>query len=668
MKKKTSQSSKKDRTRNDKGIILEQIVAMLHEVEGVKVEKNVKLTPKSGDETRKREIDVLLTSEITGYETRVAIQCKNYDKPITIGQIGEFRDLLEDANIPLQHGIIVSINGYQSGATQRAKELGIKALVLEGLDKTRLKKEIKDTFQYFIHLLLIVENIYISTKVSKIYAYFFWDENKQLCGLLTDLIVSKWRNGEIPLTLGEYPIKLKLPVGWYQILNEELITPESMSADVRVVAYVAEMKGKLEEYKLKEADSDKIERFHTKADFDVINNLIKTTQEEPIFTEKELEKLKKGVNISVENRIRLPKIFVFNHFEPINEKAFNFVMKDAKNISLEEINKLPIPTIEEMEGDSPSPMQEPGVMGEPVIVENENGELIDVRLLAKQSRFSEIVKLFPLLQKYPRNDFAKYLSTAFYFQGKSALIKSKDEEPDFKGVFESQAFNMFRKAIQLSSKPIEMCLTVGLSLGKNQFYERAVEYFKKVVLAQPKNDLARYYLAQTFVNMGNLDDAANLINETTKLLKPIPTKILMLAVKIYNIEEQHQEAGNTLINIWQNDSKGVIENEFWHQLILDVYDNYRVLGTLFILCELNLYYVDKFIHKSLQDKLKETFEFVVSNLEEIHNLMNITMDEEAINEFYLLLSKANKKADELNEFYPTNAWQDRLSAISEISN
>src|SRR5437588_3856502 len=163
---KSNPKPKKDRTRNDKGILLEQIVSMLHKAEGVKVETNVFLPPKSGDQSRRREVDVLLTSDVAGYQARIAIQCKNYGKPITIGQIGEFRDLLEDVGLPPQYGIIVSVHGYQAGAAKRAEELGIKALVLEGLDATRLKAEIKDTFQFFVYLLLVVEDMHIRTEIA----------------------------------------------------------------------------------------------------------------------------------------------------------------------------------------------------------------------------------------------------------------------------------------------------------------------------------------------------------------------------------------------------------------------------------------------------------------------------------------------------------------------
>ena len=72
---------KKDRTRNDKGILLEQIVSMLHKTEGVKVETNVFLPPKSGDQSRKREIDVLLTGNVAGHPVRLCIQCRNYCNP-----------------------------------------------------------------------------------------------------------------------------------------------------------------------------------------------------------------------------------------------------------------------------------------------------------------------------------------------------------------------------------------------------------------------------------------------------------------------------------------------------------------------------------------------------------------------------------------------------------
>lgn len=65
-----------------KGKIVEALVALLHETPGVKVETNVKLPPKHGDPERRREIDVLLTGKIAGYDVRIPFSCKNEALPI----------------------------------------------------------------------------------------------------------------------------------------------------------------------------------------------------------------------------------------------------------------------------------------------------------------------------------------------------------------------------------------------------------------------------------------------------------------------------------------------------------------------------------------------------------------------------------------------------------
>src|SRR6185436_2122345 len=73
-----------------KGKLVEFIVASMHNSPGVKVETNVRLTPKNAKTKRKREVDVLLTSHIADYEVRLPIECKNYKKVIGVAMIGEF--------------------------------------------------------------------------------------------------------------------------------------------------------------------------------------------------------------------------------------------------------------------------------------------------------------------------------------------------------------------------------------------------------------------------------------------------------------------------------------------------------------------------------------------------------------------------------------------------
>lgn len=659
---------KKDRTRNDKGILLEQLVAKLHEDEGVKVETNVFLPPKSGDQSRAREIDVLLTRDIAGYPVRVAIQCKNYGKPINIGQVGEFKDLLEDVGIPCQQGIMVSVNGYQSGAINRAKELEIKTLVLEGLDETRLRAEIQETFQFFVPLLLVVEEMKITTDIAdNNYAFFFCDEDKKVCGFFTDLIVSRWRNGEIPMRLGEYSIDLKLPQGWHQVFNDKFIYPSAMSVKVRVVCYLAEMSGKVEEFKLKEAHTDKVQKFHLQANFDVLNNLIKASREEPIFTEEELKNSKKDARTSVENRFRLPKIFVRNHLEPVSEQAFKFFMKGIENLTLEEIGKLPQPKFEEVEGDTFSPMQERAALGEPVIIDDGSGNLIDVRLLIKKRKFSEVIDLFPYLARFPRKDFAEYLTVAFISQGGRLLEKSLSEDPEVKKAIETQAFNLFDRAIEISPDITDAYIFLGVIFGENALYEKSIDCFQRVISAQPQNSMARYNLARAFLKSGKPADALNTLNKAIEEIEEVQPELYLLRAGLLKKEEKYQEAAADLATVWQTDSEEIIENERSHKLVQDVFNNHQGIGTALMVSDIYLYYARKFAKANSLDESKSYLDSAVTFLENVYQVIK----DRKLNDFYEgsfnpVLSKADSLIDELGSIYPTDLWKGKVESLKHI--
>ncbi|HEV7905206.1 MAG TPA: restriction endonuclease, partial [Pyrinomonadaceae bacterium] len=160
-------SAKKPSSNARKGRLVEAIVALMHDYKGVKVERNVHLTPASGDQTRKREIDVLLTSHVADYPVRIAFQCKNERRKIEPEDIGAFADALDDVGIPPQHGIFVCVNGYTNGALMRAKEKGIRALVLKGLTKDRLASEVAKAFQFNVYLLAEVRGLSVTNNVSK---------------------------------------------------------------------------------------------------------------------------------------------------------------------------------------------------------------------------------------------------------------------------------------------------------------------------------------------------------------------------------------------------------------------------------------------------------------------------------------------------------------------
>ena len=79
----TNRARKKTAETTRKGKLVEAIVAMLYDMPGVKVERNVFLPPVHGDKTRTREIDVLLTATVAAdYTVRIAFSCKNESKKI----------------------------------------------------------------------------------------------------------------------------------------------------------------------------------------------------------------------------------------------------------------------------------------------------------------------------------------------------------------------------------------------------------------------------------------------------------------------------------------------------------------------------------------------------------------------------------------------------------
>lgn len=82
---------------------------------------DVKMKGASGCE---HQIDVYWEYEKDGRKYRFAIECKNYYSKVSIGRVRDFFGVLYDlGNV---QGIMVSANGFQTGAKKFAKQYGIK--------------------------------------------------------------------------------------------------------------------------------------------------------------------------------------------------------------------------------------------------------------------------------------------------------------------------------------------------------------------------------------------------------------------------------------------------------------------------------------------------------------------------------------------------------------
>jgi len=89
-------------------------------VKSTKILHNIRLEGKCG---HKHQIDVYWEYEIAGVIHKVAIECKNYSKPIAIGKVRDFFGVLYDLNDVA--GIMVTKVGFQEGAKKFAKQYSI---------------------------------------------------------------------------------------------------------------------------------------------------------------------------------------------------------------------------------------------------------------------------------------------------------------------------------------------------------------------------------------------------------------------------------------------------------------------------------------------------------------------------------------------------------------
>ncbi|UFW90484.1 hypothetical protein BjapCC829_18885 [Bradyrhizobium barranii] len=146
-------------TAKAKGNILEDLVAMMHEVPGLRVETRKKLPVVKGKVKRSREVDVLITSDVAGYPVQIVLGCKNEAKTLGTTDVDIFAGILTEVGIPWQQGILVSVKGYTRDSQDAADWRGMRTLVFEGLSADRLGQEINAALQSIVYLLVSQSNL-----------------------------------------------------------------------------------------------------------------------------------------------------------------------------------------------------------------------------------------------------------------------------------------------------------------------------------------------------------------------------------------------------------------------------------------------------------------------------------------------------------------------------
>ncbi len=102
----------------------------LNDYEDVIVSRNVTIKGKSG---ATNEFDVFYQFQHLNIECKVAIECKDWKSPVSVGEVRDFAAKIEDIGMGQVIGVMISKSGYQDGALKYAETSGIKVLIGEDL-------------------------------------------------------------------------------------------------------------------------------------------------------------------------------------------------------------------------------------------------------------------------------------------------------------------------------------------------------------------------------------------------------------------------------------------------------------------------------------------------------------------------------------------------------
>lgn len=129
----------------------------LKEIPETNIYSNFKIKNISG---RKREIDVLIDSSINSMNIKIAIECKDYKRPVSVEKIEAFNSKCMRIE-GISKKVFVSTSGYQADAVEAAKDFNIDLYRIDDISPEKitswfpimqLKQNIKIKLPLKIHL------------------------------------------------------------------------------------------------------------------------------------------------------------------------------------------------------------------------------------------------------------------------------------------------------------------------------------------------------------------------------------------------------------------------------------------------------------------------------------------------------------------------------------
>ncbi|MDQ3803064.1 MAG: tetratricopeptide repeat protein [Acidobacteriota bacterium] len=469
------------------------MVGLLHDLPGVKVERNVFLPPVKDVDPDDCEIDVLLTTETaSGHQVQFAVECKNERGPVGIGKIREFLDKLDDVGIPPQLGVFVSASGFTRSAIRRAKSKGLKLFTLTGLSANRLSSAVAEAFQFNVYLIAQITDLTLTNEASKVTSeqgLAFFDAAGNPCGSVLDLIWNRWRQGDPPSVIGERRVDLQVPKGWHQIIDGRPEPAISLSATMRVTGLVVTLAGKSKRHTLLNPVDGKVERGRLNVTFEIPRKAQKPTHSVvEVRSEEELNSLvgKRGA-VRITSRVRLPRIRLADAFNyPPSRRDEELLVEQAKKYKAGEVSN-PFP---------------------PAVAELENeGESLDVLGLMHAKEYARVISLRRQFERRPTPEFADLLSWAYLMQSNVLIEKAGSKRGRESERLIERAVGLIKEALSINPVMPEAFNNLGLALSKLGRHEEALASFDRVGQLEPDHPYVWGNRAEVLYLLKRYDEA-----------------------------------------------------------------------------------------------------------------------------------------------------------------
>jgi hypothetical protein len=163
------------------------------------------------DSKQKRQIDISVRRNVGQYSMLIAMECKNYKRPVDVKDVDAFASVVQD--VRANKGAIISSKGFTKAAIELAKTRNIDTFRLVDTESVDWKAYasipmlLESTnyrgvrFRYSRFAILPSAIQHVDPRLLRVYTKDGSDQ-----GTMWDIVAGKWNGDQIPLTTGDHEV------------------------------------------------------------------------------------------------------------------------------------------------------------------------------------------------------------------------------------------------------------------------------------------------------------------------------------------------------------------------------------------------------------------------------------------------------------------------------